>query len=486
MNLKSKNNVETNKYELVLEVSAEEFNEAILKVYKKEVKKMNIPGFRKGKAPRAFVEKYYGEQVFFEAAVDSLYRTMVNEAIEKSELKVISMNDFKIDEIGKETGVTATLTVITKPEVEIKGYKGLEVAKEPVVVTDGEVDTEIDRVRERNSRMVPVEDRAAENGDIVTIDFDGYVDEKQFDGGKAERYDLTLGANQFIPGFEEQVIGHSIGEEFDANVTFPEEYHADELRGKDAVFKIKLHEIKKKELPELDDEFVKDVSEFDTLDEYKEDIKKGLLEKKEQSANGDIENQIVDKLCEQLEAEIPHEMVHNEVHDMMDQFSYRLQSQGLDLDTYLKYTNMTKDDMHEQYEGQAERQVKIRLALEKIAVTEEITATDEELDAEYEKLAKAYEMPLDNVKNMVSSDMVSADIVNQKVMDFIKDNAKITEAVKEEPKEESEEESAKKTNAKKAETEKNEGDTLKTKKKASSAKKTVKITQGQEEEKTED
>ena len=194
----------------------------------------------------------------------------------------------------------------------------------------------------------------------------------------------------------------------------------------------------------------------------------------------------MDKLCEQLEAEIPHEMVHNEVHDMMDQFSYRLQSQGLDLDTYLKYTNMTKDDMHEQYEGQAERQVKIRLALEKIAVTEEITATDEELDAEYEKLAKAYEMPLDNVKNMVSSDMVSADIVNQKVMDFIKDNAKITEAVKEEPKEESEEESAKKTNAKKAETEKNEGDTLKTKKKASSAKKTVKITQGQEEEKTED
>ena len=483
MNLKSKNNVETNKYELVLEVTAEEFNEAIGKVYKKEVKKMNIPGFRKGKAPRAFVEKYYGEQVFFEAAVDSLYRQMVNEAIEKSELKVISMNDFKIDEIGKEQGVTATLTVITKPEVEIKDYKGLEVTKEPVVVTDGEVDAEIERVRERNSRMVPVEDRAAENGDIVTIDFDGYVEDKQFDGGKAERYDLTLGANQFIPGFEEQVVGHGIDEEFDVNVMFPEEYHAEELKGKEAVFKIKLHEIKKKELPEVDDEFVKDVSEFDTLDEYKADLKKGLLDKKEQSANGDVENQIVDKLCEKLEGEIPHEMVHNEVHDMMDQFSYRLQSQGLDLDTYLKYTNMTKDDMHAQYEGQAERQVKIRLALEKIAALEDIKATDEELDAEYEKLAKAYEMPLENVKDMVSSDMVSADIVNQKVMDFVKENAKITEAVKDEPKEEPKKAAAKKT--KKAETENSEEDKPKAKKKTTAAKKPAKKTEDKDEEKTE-
>ena len=281
MNLKSTNNPEINKYELEVEVTPEEFNDAVNAVYKRESKKMNVPGFRKGHAPRAFIEKYFGEEVFYEAAIDHLYRPLVMDAIEKSGLNVISVGDFKIDEIGKDKGILCKLTVITKPEANIEGYKGIEVKKQPVTVTAEDVDREIDRVRERNSRMVTVEDRAAENGDVAEIDFDGYVDGKQFDGGKAENYDLTLGAGQFIPGFEEQVVGHKAGEEFDVNVTFPEDYHAEELKGKPAVFKIKLHEIKKKELPEVDDEFVKDVSEFDTLDEYKKDIEKRLQEQRE-------------------------------------------------------------------------------------------------------------------------------------------------------------------------------------------------------------
>ena len=230
MNLKATNNVEINKYELEVEVTPEEFNEAINTVYKRESKKMNIPGFRKGHAPRAFVEKYYGEEVFFEAAVDHLYRPLVMDAIEKSGLQVISLGDFKIDEIGKDKGVLCKLTVITKPEANIQGYKGIEVTKAPVTVTDEDVEQEISRVQDRNSRMVTVEDRAAENGDLVTIDFDGYVDGKQFDGGKAENYDLSLGAGQFIPGFEDQVVGHNTGDEFDVNVTFPEDYHAETLR----------------------------------------------------------------------------------------------------------------------------------------------------------------------------------------------------------------------------------------------------------------
>ena len=299
-------------------------------VYKRESKKMNIPGFRKGHAPRAFIEKYYGEEVFYEAAIDHLYRPMVMEAVEKSGLQVISIGEFKIDEIGKDKGILCKLNVVTKPEATIEGYKGIEVTRPSVEVTSEDVDREIDRVRERNSRMITVEGRAAENGDIVTIDFDGYLDGKQFDGGKADNYELTLGAGQFIPGFEDQVVGHSVGDEFEVNVTFPEDYHAEELKGKPAVFKIKLHEIKAKELPTVDDEFAKDVSEFDTLDEYKQDIEKHLKEQREKAADNDVENQLVEAIIEKVQAEIPDEMVENEVDEIINSFAYRLQSQGLD------------------------------------------------------------------------------------------------------------------------------------------------------------
>ncbi len=415
MNLKSTNNPEINKYELEVEVTPEEFNDAVNAVYKRESKKMNVPGFRKGHAPRAFIEKYYGEEVFYEAAIDHLYRPLVMDAIEKSGLNVISVGDFKIDEIGKDKGILCKLTVITKPEANIQGYKGIEVKKQPVTVTAEDVDREIDRVRERNSRMVTVEDRAAENGDVAEIDFDGYVDGKQFDGGKAENYDLTLGAGQFIPGFEEQVVGHKAGEEFDVNVTFPEDYHAEELKGKPAVFKIKLHEIKKKELPEVDDEFVKDVSEFDTLDEYKKDLEEKLRSQRQKAADADVENQLVEAIIEKVEATIPDEMVENEVDEIINSFAYRLQSQGLKLETYLKYTGQTTDDLRVQYKPQAERQV----------------ITEEETEAEFKRLAEAYGMPEDNVKNLVSAEGINADLKNQKAIDLVRENAVITEAAEE-------------------------------------------------------
>ncbi len=454
MNVKATNKVETNRYELELEVSPEEFNDAINAVYKRESKKMNIPGFRKGKAPRHFIEKYYGEEVFYEAAIDHLYRPMVMEAVEKSGLQVISIGEFKIDEIGKDKGILCKLNVVTKPEAAIEGYKGIEVTRPSVEVTAEDIDREIDRVRERNSRIITVEDRAAENGDMVTIDFDGYVDGKQFDGGKAENYELTLGAGQFIPGFEDQVIGHNVGDEFDIDVTFPEDYHAEELKGKPAVFKIKLHEIKMKELPVVDDEFVKDVSEFDTVDDYRKDIEKHLTEQREKAADNDVENQLVEAVIEKVQAEIPDEMVENEVDEIINSFAYRLQSQGLKLETYLKYTGQTTDDLRVQYKPQAERQVKVRLGLEKIAELENLKLTEEETEAEYQKLADAYGMPLESVKNLVTVEGINGDIQNQKAIDLVKANAVIVEKKEEEKK--AEKKPAKKRTSKKKEEPKEE------------------------------
>lgn len=427
MNLKAKNNIGTNRHELELEVSAEELNAAVNAVFKKESQKMNIPGFRKGKAPRAFVEKYYGEEVFFEAAIDHLYRPMMNEAVEKSELKVVSVVDFKVEEISKENGVQVKITVVVKPEVAIKDYKGIAATKEPVVVTDEEIDAEIEKVRERNSRLVDIDDRAAETGDIVTIDFDGYVDGQAFEGGKAEHFELTLGAGQFIPGFEEQVQGHKIDEAFDVNVKFPADYHAEELKDKDAVFKIKLHHIKKKELPDVDDEFVKDVSEFDTLEGYRADTKQHLESHKQEHADSDTENQLIEAIIEKVEAEVPEEMIQSEVDEIINSMAHRLQSQGLNLETYLKYTNMTTEALREQYHEQAEKQVKVRLGLEKIAELENIQATDEEVEEEIKKIAEAYQMTPENVRSMVSAEAVGQDVANRKVVEFIRENAVITE-----------------------------------------------------------
>lgn len=427
MNLKSSKNVETNQYELLLEVTPEELDQAINEVYKRESKRMNVPGFRKGKAPRAFIEKYYGEEVFFQAAVDHLYNPMMNTAIEQSELEVVGVNNYSIEKIGKEEGIEAKLIVTVQPEVKIDGYKGVEVVKEPVEPTAEEVDNEIERVRQRNSRVVTVEDRAAEDGDIVVIDFDGYTDGKQFDGGKAENFDLTLGSGQFIPGFEEQVVGHNIDDEFDVNVKFPEDYHAEELKGKDATFKIKLHEIKHRELPEVDDEFVKDVSEFDTLEEYRKDLENTIRTRKEHAAEASTEQQLIKAIIDRVEADVPQMMIDREVDEIINAFDMQLRDQGMNLETYLKYTQGTVEALQEQYRERAEQQVRVRLGLAKIAEQEGLAVTDEEIEAEYKKVADAYGMPIENVKGLVRAKDISKDVANQKAMDLVKENAVYTE-----------------------------------------------------------
>ncbi len=427
MNLKSSNNVETNKHELLLEVTPEELNQAINEVYRRESKRMNVPGFRKGKAPRAFIEKYYGEDVFFQAAVDHLYNPMMNAAIEQSELEVVGVNSYSIEKISKEEGIEAKLTVTVQPEVKIDGYKGIEVVKESVEPTAEEIDSEIERVRQRNSRVVTVEDRAAEDGDIVVIDFDGYTDGKQFDGGKAENFDLTLGSGQFIPGFEEQVVGHNVDDEFDVKVKFPEDYHAEELKGKDATFKIKLHEIKHRELPDVDDEFVKDVSEFDTLEEYRKDLENSIRTRKEHAAETSTEQQLIKAIVDKVEADVPQMMIDREVDEIINSFDMQLRDQGMNLETYLKYTQGTVEALQEQYRERAEQQVKVRLGLAKIAEQESLEVTDEEIEAEYKKIADAYGMPIENVKAMVRSKDISKDVANQKAMDLVKESTVYTD-----------------------------------------------------------
>lgn len=427
MNLKSSNNVETNKHELLLEVTPEELNQAINEVYRRESKRMNVPGFRKGKAPRAFIEKYYGEDVFFQAAVDHLYNPMMNAAIEQSELEVVGVNSYSIEKISKEEGIEAKLTVTVQPEVKIDGYKGIEVVKESVEPTAEEIDSEIERVRQRNSRVVTVEDRAAEDGDIVVIDFDGYTDGEQFDGGKAENFDLTLGSGQFIPGFEEQVVGHNVDDEFDVKVKFPENYHAEELKGKDATFKIKLHEIKHRELPDVDDEFVKDVSEFDTLEEYRKDLENSIRTRKEHAAETSTEQQLIKAIVDKVEADVPQMMIDREVDEIINSFDMQLRDQGMNLETYLKYTQGTVEALQEQYRERAEQQVKVRLGLAKIAEQEGLKVTDEEIEAEYKKIADAYGMPIENVKAMVRSKDISKDVANQKAMDLVKESTVYTD-----------------------------------------------------------
>ncbi|WP_217958564.1 trigger factor [Acutalibacter muris] len=427
MNLKSSNNVEKSKHELLLEVTPEELNQAINEVYRRESKRMNVPGFRKGKAPRAFIEKYYGEDVFFQAAVDHLYNPMMNAAIEQSELEVVGVNSYSIEKISKEEGIEAKLTITVQPEVKIDGYKGIEVVKESVEPTAEEIDSEIERVRQRNSRVVTVEDRAAEDGDIVVIDFDGYSDGKQFDGGKAENFDLTLGSGQFIPGFEEQVVGHNVDDEFDVKVKFPEDYHAEELKGKDATFKIKLHEIKHRELPDVDDEFVKDVSEFDTLEEYRKDLENSIRTRKEHAAETSTEQQLIKAIVDKVEADVPQMMIDREVDEIINSFDMQLRDQGMNLETYLKYTQGTVEALQEQYRERAEQQVKVRLGLAKIAEQEGLKVTDEEIEAEYKKIADAYGMPIENVKAMVRSKDISKDVANQKAMDLVKESTVYTD-----------------------------------------------------------
>ena len=422
MSLKSSNKVETNRYELEIEIAAEDFEKAVNKAFKKNVKKISVPGFRKGKAPRAFIEKYYGENVFYEDAVNGIYPSALQDAIDEAGLDVINDKiDFDVVKIGKD-GFDFKAVVTVKPEVEIENYKGIEVEHKPVEVTEDDINKEIDRVRERNSRLVTVEGRSTQESDIAVFDFKGFVDGKAFEGGEAENYSLKLGSGQFIPGFEDQMIGHNQGEEFEVNVTFPESYQEASLAGKPAVFKIKLHEIKNRELPELDDEFAKDVSKFDTLAEYRESVKKQLLDLKQRESDMDADDQMIDKVIELLKAEIPEAMFENKVEDIMRDFAYKLQSQGLTLDSYMKYTGLDNSAFKSQFRPQAERQVKLRLALDKIAELENISATPEELEEKYKSFAEQYKVDIEKIKEIVKEKDLLADIAAEKAVDFLREN----------------------------------------------------------------
>ena len=426
MNLKSANKIDTNKYEVIVEVEADVFNTEVNKVYRREVKKINIPGFRKGKAPRAIIEKMYGEGVFYDDAIQNLYPGALADAAEEEKLDVVGVDDISVEEAGKQGFTFKAVVFVSPEEVDINGYEGIKVEAKSTEVTDELVNEEIEKVRDRNSRLITVEDRPVKDGDIAVIDFEGFVDGEAFEGGKAESFNLTIGSGQFIPGFEEQIIGKSTGDEFTIDVTFPEEYQAAELAGKASQFKIKLHEIKEKELPEVDDEFVKDVSDKETVEEYREEIKGELAEKLQKEADSDAERQIIEKLCELLEAEIPEVMYENKKNDMLRDFDMQLRSQGLDLKTYIQYSGMSADDIKENYREVAEQRVKLRLALEKIAEKEGFTeVTDEDVEAEYNKLAEAYKMEADKVKELVPIDDLKLDVVVSKAMDLVKENAVI-------------------------------------------------------------
>ncbi len=428
MSLKETKQLSTNRYELEITIDAEKFSEAIKKAYEQQKDKISIPGFRKGKVPYAMVMKMYGEEAFFEEALNILYPEAVDGAIKESGLNVINDKmDFDMVSISKEEGVDFKVAVTTYPVIEIGKYKGLKAEKVIAKVEDSEIDAQIKSMAERNSRMVEVSDRAAQKGDTVNIDFEGFVDGEAFDGGKSEGYSLELGSGQFIPGFEDQIVGKNIGEEFDIVVTFPKEYGAENLAGKEATFKIKLHEIKMKELPEIDDEFAKDVSEFDTLDALKADLKAKALEQKAKFADEETENDLVSQIVDSIKGEIPEAMFENRLDQSVEEFGYRLQMQGLDLQTYLKYSGTSMEDFRKTFRPQAESQVKFRLALEKIVELEKIEASEDELNARFEEMAKQYGMEVEAVKNAIPAEELAKDVAVGKAIDFIKENAVITE-----------------------------------------------------------
>lgn len=425
MELKSVNLKETNIYELEVSIDGETFADARKKAYAKAKKDIVIPGFRKGKVPMKMIESRYGEGFFYEDALEICYPEAAEAAIKESELKFIDVNNVDVKKMDND-GIDLIIEITVKPEVEIEEYKLLKATQKKVEVTDEDVDAEIEKLRERNSRIEAVEGRNVENGDIVTIDFEGFVDGVAFEGGKAENYDLTIGSGNFIPGFEDQLIGHAVDEEFDINVTFPEEYGSEELAGKAAVFKIKIHEIKVKVLPEVDDDFAQEVSEFDTVDELKKDIAENLKKDKTEENESEIRKQLLDKLAENLKAEIPAVMVENEIDNQMNDMNYRLSMQGLSLDMYLQYMGMAKEDYREQLRENADKSVKIRLALEKIAELENLEVTEEDYEKLYKDYSEQYQMSVEDVKKAIPEDAIKGDLLVEKAIKLVRDSAKVT------------------------------------------------------------
>lgn len=449
--LKSANKTETNIYTLEVSVSGEDFNKAILQAYNKQKNKIQLPGFRKGKAPLKMIEKFYGEGVFYEDALDIVYPGVVSDAIKEAGIEpVAAPHDLDVTKIGKD-GVEMTMKVTVKPEISIDNYKGIEADKGDASVCADDVKKELASMQERNARVVTVDDRKAKKNDIAVIDFEGFVDGVAFDGGKGENYELTLGSGQFIPGFEDQIIGHKTGDEFDVNVTFPTEY-TPELAGKDAVFKVVLHEIKMKELPALDDDFAKDVDdEVDTLAELKKKIKAELSDKKKEDVEKDFESAVLEKVVDLVEGEIPEVMYDNKLEDDVKDYENRLAQQGIPLDTYLQYMGMDRDKFKESMRDNAVKQVKLQLAVEKIAELEKIEATDEEAEAQLKEMADMYQLDVEQVKKWVNIEDVKKDVVGKKTVDFLVANAKAI--VAEKPKKTTKKAAAKKEEEKPADAE---------------------------------
>ena len=432
MNLISCEKLERSMVELQFSIDAETFKAAVNNAFKREGKKYAIPGFRKGKAPRHMIEKMYGSDIFHYDAVNDLFPEAYEAAVKEAKIDVVGRPDPEVVSMSEADGVVLKVKVAVKPEVELGEYAGLTVTKEAKNVNEADVDAEVKRMQDRNGRLLTREG-AAENGDTVDIDFEGFVDGKAFEGGKAEHYSLVLGSGSFIPGFEDQVVGHSAGEEFDVNVKFPEEYGAAELAGKDATFKIKLHEVKYKELPALDDDFAKDVSEYDTLDELKDSIRNNIKTNLDKQAEQKVENDLMDQVIANMKADIPDAMVDSRIDELVQDFEYRISQQGLKLADYLKYMGMNIEQFRAQFKEQADKQVKMRLAMEAIVAKEGITASDEEFEEEVKRIADAYKMEADKVKSIVDAAAVKADLAINKAIDFVKEKANVVTA---EPKEE--------------------------------------------------
>ena len=418
--------LEKNMAKLTVEVPAENVEKAIQGAYNKMKKSINIPGFRKGKAPRQLIEKMYGKEVFYNDAIDAMLPSAYSDAVEECGEEIVSHPQIDVVQIESGKPFVFTATVAVKPAVELGEYKGIQVEKAPIEVKDEEIEAQITKEREANSRTVTVDDRAVAQGDIVTLDFEGFVDGVAFEGGKGENYDLTIGSNTFIPGFEDQLVGAEIGKELDVNVTFPEEYGAKELAGKAAVFKCKVNGIKVKELPEADDEFAQEVSEFDTLDEYKADIKAKLLKDKEDEAKRVKEDAVIGKIVENATMDIPDAMVEYQTQQMLDDFGRRMQSQGLSLEQYFQFTGMTEADYKEQMKPRALQNIQSRLVLEAVAEAEKLEATEEDLEKEYAKMAEQYKLDVEKVKEIFGEyqkEELKKDIVIQKAAELVTEAA---------------------------------------------------------------
>ena len=427
MNCKLEKTENANEVKFEITVEAAKFEDAMKKVYFKSAKYFNIPGFRKGKAPMQIVEKYYGPEIFYEDAFNEVAQEALEEAVEENKLDVVSRPEVDVKQMEKGKDLIFTVVMQTKPEAEVSKYKGIEIKKVEYNVTDEDIEHELHHMQEHNSRLISVEDRAVESGDTTTIDFEGSVDGVPFEGGKAENYDLEIGSNTFIPGFEDQIIGMKIDEEKDVKVKFPEEYFSKELAGKDAVFKVKLHEIKKKELPELDDEFAKDVSEFDTLKDLKADIKAKKEKQNEEKAKYETQDAVIKALCEKTKVEIPSGMVEMEVENMLKDFEQRLAYQGLNLEQYFKMMGKTEEEVKKEYEPQAIEGIKSRLALEAVIKAEKIEATDKEVEDKMKEMAKNYGKENDEefLKNENVKNYIKQGLESEKAIDFLVKNAKI-------------------------------------------------------------